>query len=130
MEVSIETSDPSGPSEGVGVGPDGNDLGVLALVSVDVPAEGQQVSGTFTATGRASSFEATVPWEVRDAAGEVLLDGFATAEGWMDRLYPWEAEVDVSGLAPGTYTFVAMTSDPSGGESGGPFTDTRAIVVP
>ncbi|WP_341231916.1 Gmad2 immunoglobulin-like domain-containing protein [Nocardioides salarius] len=108
----------------------GEDLDVLALVSISDPAEGQQVEGTFTARGRASSFEATVPWEVRDATGAVVLDGFSTAEGWMERLYPWEAQVDVSGLEPGRYTFVAMTSDPSDGESGGPMTDTRTIVVP
>ena len=108
----------------------GADLDVLALVSISDPVEGQEVAGTFTARGRASSFEATVPWEVRDDSGAVVVDGFATAEGWLDRLHPWEAEVDISGLAPGRYTFVAMTSDPSDGESGGPFTDTRTIVVP
>ena len=47
----------------------------------------------------------------------------------MDKLYPWTAEVDVSGLAPGTYTFVAMTDDPSGGEGAGPTEDTKTIVV-
>lgn len=108
----------------------GEDLDVLALVSISDPAEGEQVEGTFTARGRASSFEATVPWEVRDDTGAVVLDGFSTADGWMERLYPWEAEVDVSDLEPGRYTFVAMTSDPSDGESGGPMTDTRTIVVP
>ncbi len=34
----------------------------------------------------------------------------------MDKLYPWETEIDVSDLAPGDYTFAAMTDDPSGGE--------------
>ena len=48
----------------------------------------------------------------------------------MDKLYPWETAVDVSGLAPGTYTFVALTDDPSGGAEGaGPTYDTRTIVV-
>ena len=47
----------------------------------------------------------------------------------MDKLYPWETEVDVSDLAPGTYTFVAMTDDPSGGEGGGPTEDTKTIIV-
>ena len=35
----------------------------------------------------------------------------------------------MSDLTPGTYTFVAMTDDPSGGEGLGPFTDTRTIIV-
>lgn len=106
-----------------------DDLSVLALVQVDSPTEGQEVSGTFTAGGVASSYEATVPWRLEDASGRVVRDGFATAEGWMDALYPWETEVDVTGLEPGAYTFVASTADPSGGEGPGPTTDTRTVVV-
>jgi hypothetical protein len=101
----------------------------LALVNVTTPEEGQEVSGTFTAEGVANSFEATVPWEVRDESGAKVLDGFATAEGWADKLYPWKSDVDVSSLAPGTYTFVAMTDDPSEGEGGGPTEDSKTIVV-
>lgn len=104
-------------------------LYVRGLANVLFPTEGATVSGSFTASGEASSFEATVPWQVRDEAGEVVLDGFSTAEGWVDGLYPWEAEVDVSGLEPGTYTFVAMTDDPSDGEGPGPTEDTKTIVV-
>ena len=60
-----------------------------------------------------------------------MLNGFGTAAGCgVDKLYPWEVEVDVSTLAPGTYTFVAMNDDPSGGAEGhGPDVDTRTIVV-
>lgn len=104
-------------------------LDVLALVSISGPEEGATVGDTFTAGGVASSFEATVPWEVRDSSGKVVVDGFATAEGWMDKLYPWASEVDVSGLEPGTYTLVAMTDDPSGGEGGGPTEDSKTITV-
>ena len=101
----------------------------LALVSVTAPESDATVSGTFTATGVSSSFEANTPWEIRDASGEVVEHGAATAEGWTDRLYPWESEVDVSGLAPGEYTFVAMTDDPSDGEGGGPTVDSKTIMV-
>ncbi len=104
-------------------------LDVLAFMNVTTPEEGQSVSGTFTAEGVGSSFEATVLWEVRDGSGASVLDGFTTAEGWIDRLYPWKADVDVSGLEPGTYTFVAKTDDPSDGEGGGPTEDTKTITV-
>ena len=104
-------------------------LDVLAFVNVTSPEEGQSVSGTFTASGVASSFEATVPWVIRDESGADVLDGFATAEGWMDKLYPWETEVDVSSLAPGTYSFVAKTDDPSDGEGAGPTEDSKTITV-
>ncbi|MBB6629344.1 hypothetical protein H5V45_18600 [Nocardioides sp. KIGAM211] len=103
-------------------------LETLALASVTQPEEGETVGPTFTAEGVASSFEATVPWEIRQG-GSVVKKGFATADGWMDKLYPFRTDVDVSDLAPGTYTFVAMTDDPSGGEGGGPTEDSKTIVV-
>jgi len=105
---------------------------VLNLVSISDPAEGAAYEGPqamLVARGRASSYEATVPWEVRDADENVVLSGFATAEGWMDKLYPWAARIDVSDLPAGSYTFAATTSDPSGGEGTGVFTDTRTIIV-
>ena len=105
------------------------ELSTRGLVNVACPSEGATVSGSFTASGEASSFEATVPWEVRNEAGEAVRQGFSTAEGFIDRLYPWQAEVDVSSLEPGTYTFVALTDDPSGGEGAGPTEDTKTIVV-
>ena len=101
----------------------------LALVNVTEPEEGSSPGDTFTASGVANSFEATVPWEIRDQGGQKVLDGFTTAEGWGDKLYPWQAQVDVSSLPAGTYSFVAMTDDPSGGEGGGPTEDSKTITV-
>jgi hypothetical protein len=103
---------------------------VLSLVSISDPAEGNSYSGSMIARGRASSYEATVPWELRNEDGEVVRSGSATAAGWMDRLYSWQTEVDLKGLPFGFYTFVALTDDPSGGAEGnGPYTDTRLITV-
>ena len=74
-------------------------------------------------------FEGTAAWQVLDH-GQVVAQG-ATIGGWIeDRLFPWHDRVDVSGPAPGTYTFLASNDDPTGGtEGGGPDTDTRTIVV-
>jgi hypothetical protein len=102
---------------------------VLALVNVTQPEQNSEPGATFFASGVANSFEATVPWEVRDESGTKVLEGFATADGWGDHLYPWKSEVDASGLAPGTYTFVAMTDDPSDGEGGGPTEDTKTFTL-
>jgi hypothetical protein len=102
---------------------------VLALVSISSLSEGETVKDRFAVSGVANSFEATVPWEIRDG-DKVVAKGFATADGWMDKLYPWTTQVNVSKLAPGTYTFAAMTDDPSGGAEGaGPTEDTKTIVV-
>lgn len=104
-------------------------LDVLAFMNVTEPAEGTTVPDSFTATGRASSFEATVGWTIEDATGTVVLEGFATAEGWVDKLYPWKTKVDVSSLDAGSYTFIARTDDPSGGEGPGPTEDTKRITI-
>ena len=102
---------------------------VLSQVMVNDPTEGLAVHDSFTARGAANSFEANVPWEIRDGNGAVVMSGSATAEGWMDKLYPWETHIDVRNLPSGTYTFVASTDDPSGGEGPGPDSDTRTIIV-
>ena len=100
----------------------------LNLASVTSPEQGATVGDRFTASGVASSFEANVVWEVRQG-DRVVERGSTTAEGWTDKLYPWETTVDVSGLAPGDYTFVAMTDDPSGGQGRGPQWDSKDITV-
>lgn len=107
-----------------------NPMDVLSMVQLTSPEQGATVSGdTLEVSGVASSFEANVPWEVR-RGDEVVLDGFTTAKGWMNKLYPFSASVDVSSLEPGDYTFVAMTDDPSGGaEGGGPTEDTRDFTL-
>lgn len=86
------------------------------LITLAAPAEGATVSDSFEASGKANSPEANVPWEVRDTTGETVLEGHATAEGWVDKLYPWKTTVDVSELEPGTYLFIARTDDTSDGE--------------
>lgn len=103
---------------------------VLGLVNITAPEQGATVTGdTLEASGVGSSFEANLLWEIRQG-DQVVLDGFATAEGWMDKLYPWATSIDVSGLEPGDYTFVARTDDPSGGAEGsGPHEDTKDFTL-
>lgn len=105
-------------------------LDTLSMMSITSPTEGETVSGTFEATGVNNSFEASVIWQVLDGE-KVVAEGFGTAAGWgEDQLFPWTVEVDVSGLEPGEYTFVASNDDPSGGAEGaGPHTDDRLIIV-
>ena len=102
----------------------------LSLMSLTTPEEGQVVSGSFRASGFNNGFEGTAAWQVMDQQGNVLTEG-ATIGGWMgDQLYPWHDRVDVSRLAPGTYSFLASNDDPTGGTEGfGPDVDTRTIVV-
>ena len=107
------------------------EIDVRALVNVTTPEEGATVSGTFTASGVSSSFEATTAWEIHEggADGKVVAQGSAMADGWMDKLYPWETDIDVSDLPAGDYTFVAKTDDPTSGEGPGPMVDTKSITI-
>ena len=106
-------------------------LDVLALASISDPSDRRVVEGSFSARGRASSFEGNVPWELRDPDGNVVREGTTQTYGWEDHLYPWATgPIDVSDLDPGDYTFVVMTDDPSGGAEGaGPTVDTRTVII-
>ncbi len=105
-------------------------LDVLALASISDPTERRVVEGSFSANGRASSFEGNVPWELQDPDGTVVKSGNAQSFGDVDRLYPWATgPIDVSDLDPGEYTFVVTTADPSGGEGPGPTVDTRTVII-
>ncbi|GAA1478937.1 hypothetical protein GCM10009623_33830 [Nocardioides aestuarii] len=103
-------------------------LEVLALVNLSDPSEGQMVGDVLAVEGRASSFEANVPWRIEGTD----LSGSFTAEGWTGaRLFPFSGDVDVSSLDPGTYTLIVETDDPSGGAEGpGATSDSRTVVVP
>jgi hypothetical protein len=106
-------------------------LETLNHVSITEPVQASTHSGELTISGVGNSFEANLTWELVSSDGETVRDGFATAEGWMEeKLFPWEAKVDLSGLEPGTYTLLVQTDDPSGGAEGnGPDVDTKDFTV-
>ena len=107
----------------------GPQLEVLSLVNLSDPSEGQVVADTVQVKGVANSYEANVLWEIRRGS-TVVDDGYATASGWMDKLYPFSKKIDVSSLDPGRYTLIVETDDPSGGAEGaGPSADTRTFVI-
>lgn len=103
----------------------GDPLATESLIQVSTPLDGAEVTSPFTVEGRGSSFEATVEWELLDG-DTIVEDGFTTAEGWLDRLYPFSFEV---AAPPGEYTLVVKASDPSGGEGGAPDQDTKQVTV-
>lgn len=97
---------------------------VLAPVSISTPAEGEQVSGTFTVTGQAATFEANVVWELIQG-GQVIDKGFTTAAECCT-LSPFEFTVTAP---PGQYTLMVHDTDESDGEGHGINEDTRTIIV-
>ena len=106
-------------------------LETLNHMSITEPAQASTHSGEMTISGVGNSFEANIQWKLLASGGDVVDEGFVTADGWMEeKLFPWSGTVDLSRLEPGTYTFVAQTDDPSGGAEGnGPAVDTKQIRV-
>lgn len=104
------------PSPTAGSGQDPTGAPADALIVLDKPAAGASVAGSFAVSGKANSPEANVPWSISNTAGTVVLEGYFTAEGWMDKLYPFSGSVDASSLPAGDYTFTVAVDDESDGE--------------
>jgi hypothetical protein len=98
----------------------------LSPVSISDPAEGNEYAGSFTARGRVRTAELTIDWVlVRD--DQIVARGNPTIHAGKGTFSPWSAEVDLSGLAPGRYTFEAANANVGYGADR--FTDTRTITV-
>lgn len=98
---------------------------VLSPVSISDPAEGNSYAGSLIARGRATSPTGTATWAIRQG-DEVAERGSVTVG--TDALAAWEVSIDLSGVAPGTYTF-EVTQDSPPDAYFLPTTDTRTITV-
>lgn len=104
-------------------------LQTLSRVSLTRPSEGARITDArLDVEGVANAFEATVVCQVlRD--GEVVREVALTAEGAGDtRLWPFVAQLDLTGLAPGDYVLRALIEDPSGADPT-PYADTRSFTL-
>jgi len=66
------------------------------LLEVATPTPNQKISSPVLVSGKSNFFEAHTRIRIVDDNGNVLADTFATAEGWMDKLYPFSQEVKYS----------------------------------
>lgn len=106
-------------------------LEVLSHMSLTSPEQGAVVTGDrLRASGVGNGFEATVSWRIL-RGDEIVDEGAGIMAGWMDdKLFPWELDIDVSGLQSGDYTFWVSTDDPTGGTEGiGAMTDDKDFTV-
>lgn len=94
-----------------------------ARVSITSPVEGQLVDSPVTVTGSANVFEANVNWELLDANGQLIDNGYTMA-AFME----WKPfTIDLGALDPGTYTIRAFESS---AEDGRPtFVDDKTFTV-
>jgi hypothetical protein len=103
-----------------------NAMETLAPVWVTSPQDGEGVGTTFTVEGQGAFFEANVSWQLLDASGEVVQDGFATARECCT-LSPYS--FSIRDVAPGDYTLRVYSADESGGEGPGEPEDTKRLTV-
>ena len=113
------------------LGPLTADPDVLNPVSISDPTEGHAYDGRFVARGRATQTTGgEVLWALTDDTDASVRDGIAELEGDVGSYSPWQATVEVDGLAPGSYTFTVRTPEPENAALRHvPYTDTRTITV-
>ena len=97
---------------------------VFSTVSIDAPAQGAEMSGTFEVRGKAATFEANVVWELKQG-GHVVQHGFTTATQCCT-LSPYSFTISAP---PGRYTLVVHDTNESNGEGVGTSEDTKDITV-
>ena len=97
---------------------------VLGAVWVLAPLTGASVPRTFSVSGEATVFEATVSWELRQG-GAVVRRGFATATTGAPGRGTWRATVTAP--AAGSYQLVAFESSAKDGSVLSP--DSKSITV-
>lgn len=102
-----DATDRSRPGDPVAI------AGELAPIWIEAPPGPQPTGTSLRITGYAIAFEATVHWEVVDAAGRVAQSGTVTADRGGPQQGAFVAEVGA--LAAGRWTFTAYTTSPKDG---------------
>ena len=90
------------------------------------PQDGDTVGSTFPVEGQGAFFEATVSWQLLDGSGEVVKDGFTTAEECCV-MSPYRFQV--KGVDPGDYTLRVYQADTSGEPGAVETEDTKRLTV-
>lgn len=99
------------------------DTTAAAAVSISDPSEDHEVDDLLTVRGVVgpdAGAPESVDWQLRDADGSAVVAGSAPVEGTA-----WEQTVDIADVPSDTYELVASVA----GLEGGPYTDTRTVVV-
>lgn len=104
----------------------GDAMSVLAPVWVTSPQDGDTVGSTFAVEGQGAFFEATVSWQLLDSSGEVVEEGFTTAEECCV-MSPYRFQV--KGVDPGDYTLRVYQADTSGEPGAVETEDTKRVTV-
>jgi hypothetical protein len=66
------------------------------FIQVKSPQKNTTIKNPVLIFGKANVFEANVRVRIIDDSKNILADDFITAEGWLDKLYPFEKEISYS----------------------------------
>ena len=64
-----------------------------SYLEVTAPAPYQKITSPVSVLGNSNFFETNTRIKIKDEAGKILADTFTNANGWMDKLYPFLANV-------------------------------------
>lgn len=103
-------------------------LGDAGFVFVTAPVPGTRVSPGFAVTGCSRTFEANVPWELRDRDGTVIARGAATGGG-VDGPGPFRFTVRYAVPERQIGVLLVREDDPSGGEGRPPKDNAIPVVL-
>jgi hypothetical protein len=87
---------------------------LLAPIVIESPLPGDSVTSPIRVTGTANVFEATVSFEIRDAADKVVMRGFTTATSGTGTRGTFDTELAVPGFE-GPATIVAFEASAEDG---------------
>ncbi len=69
------------------------------FIQVKYPQKDAAIKNPVLISGKANVFEANARVRIKDENENVLADDFITASGWMDKLYPFEKEINYTAPA-------------------------------
>ncbi|OGO83114.1 MAG: hypothetical protein A2Y18_03755 [Clostridiales bacterium GWD2_32_19] len=84
-------------------------------VEVEYPTPNAEISNPVTVKGKSNFFEANTRIRIKDEKGKILADTFTTAEGWMEKLFPFSKEIAYKETTAKTGVIEVFESSPKDG---------------
>lgn len=94
------------------------------FLEIASPVPYQKIKSPVLVSGKSNFFEATTGIRIKDDNGKILVDTFTTAEGYIDKLYPFSKDVSYETPSIETGIVEVFEESPKDGS------DTYMIVIP
>lgn len=94
------------------------------FLEVSTPFPYQKITSPVLISGSSNFFEANTRIRIKDETGKIIADGFASAAGWMDNLYPFSSNVFYSAPLTPKGTVEVFEASPKDGK------EQNKIIIP